>query len=218
MSTFGELKEIILGCISRVQSSFQSGGTNFANVAINNALLYTQRNWDFEWNKGVVSVACDPVGLTTKALDANGAQVKLKRIIKAFGTSEPTGHRDTEIGYYSRGAQIKDDTAIGCGTLKPRVVHEGRRVWMTPKPTEEDYTLFFYAVKMLPKLEKDSDTNFLLEYGFDYLMYRSIMELNFFIREDERFPVTAGMVRDAWQSLVNWDVSLVSPTEHELDL
>lgn len=70
----------------------------------------------------------------------------------------------------------------------------------------------------MPRLVKEQDTNFLLDYGFDYIMYRSIVELNFFIKEDERFQVNTSMVSDTWNSLLAWDASLISPTETEIEL
>lgn len=219
MSTFSELRDIALGCVSRAHSSFQAGVTNLADIAVNNALIYTQRNWDFEWNKGEVSIACSPKGSVLTAVDSNGSPTQVKRIIKAFGTTIPTGHNDKEIPYLSRGSQVKDDSGPGqCVSSVARVIHEGPVVYLTPEPEQSEHTLYFYAVKWLPRLVKPTDTNFLLLYGFDYLMYRTVMELNFFIKEDERFNVTAGMLRDSWQSLINWDTSLVSPTENELEL
>ena len=91
MSNFGNLRETILGCVSRAKSSFQAGGQNFADLAINNAIIYAQRNWDFQFLMGDVKIECNPKGSMQNALDDCGCPVKLKRIIKAFGTGEPTG-------------------------------------------------------------------------------------------------------------------------------
>jgi hypothetical protein len=70
----------------------------------------------------------------------------------------------------------------------------------------------------MPRLTRPEHSNFLFDYGFDWLMYRSIVELNFFIKEDERFSVSAKMLDEAWRSLTAWDTSLVSPTETEIEL
>lgn len=223
MSNFQELREVVLGCVSRAKGSFQAGTQNFADIAVNNALRFTQRNWDFEWNKGDVAVVCNPRGSILSGMDSDNCPTQIKRIIKAFGTVEPTGHNDYEIPYFSRGSQIKDATGAkknNCCCSSPMVVHQGTSLYLSPRPTpvEDPYTLHFYAVKWLPPLCKPEDTNFLLTYGFDFLMYRAIVELNFFIKEDERFGVTQKMINDSWSSLIAWDTSLVSPTEGELDL
>ncbi len=224
MSNFGVLRETILGCVTRAKSSFQAGGQNFADLAINNAIIYAQRNWDFQFLHGQVSILTNPKGSMLSAKDDCGCPVRLKRIIKAFGEVEPTGHCDTGIPYLSRTSQVTDNTNAkknscgGCSLLK--VIHDGLNVYLSPAPNdpEEPKDLYFYAVKWLPRVVKDTDTNFLFDYGFDFLMYRSIYELNFFIKEDERFQVSTRMLQDAWASLTAWDISLVSPTETETDL
>lgn len=223
MSNFGILREAILGCVSRAKSSFQAGGQNFADLAINNAVIYAQRNWDFQFLFGDVSVLCNPRGSMLSAVDECNCPVKLKRIVKAFGLAEPTGHRDLAIPYLSRGSQVSDHTmanrnsCLGYDGIK--VVHTGENVYLSPAPADPTaYKLHFYAVRWLPRLTRDTDTNFLFEYGFDFLMYRSIVELNFFIKEDERFGVNTKLLNDAWGSLTAWDVTLVSPTETEIEL
>jgi hypothetical protein len=223
MSNFGILRETILGCVSRAQSSFQSGSQNFADLAINNAVIYAQRNRDFQWLKGDVKIVCNPRGSMTTAVDENNCTVKLKRIIKAYGAVEPGGHTDVAIPYLSRQSQIADVTNASqnnCCYSGLKVVHDGEYVYLSPRPEPiaDPYTLYFHAVRWMPRLARPEHSNFLFDYGFDWLMYRSIVELNFFIKEDERFQVSAKMLDDAWRSLCAWDTSLVSPTETEIEL
>jgi hypothetical protein len=221
MSNFKVLRETVLGCVSRAKSSFQAGGQNFADLAVNNAVIYAQRNWDFQWLKGDVSIDCNPKGSVLTAKDDCGCPVKLKRIIKAFGVTAPTGHGDLEIPFVSRQTQIERNTQGAkhcCNSLdSAHVIQSGQSVYLSPEKLEA-HTLYFYALKWLPRLEKDTDTNFLFDYGFDFLMYRSIYELNFFIKEDERFQVSTKMLNDSWASLTAWDTYLVSPNESETEL
>lgn len=219
MSTFYDLKQVVLGCISRINSSFNTGTNNFVDIAINNAVIYAQRRVDFEWNKGIVKIAANPYGSIMIAQDSEGQAVQVKRIIKAFGVSEPNDNSHS-IPYLSRVGQIADNTNrreqhMTC--TGPKVIHEGMRVSLVPAP-EGAHDLWFYAVKWMPRLTKGEDTNFLFTYAFDWLMYRSILELNFFIKEEERFPVTQRMLDDAWNTVVAWDANLVSITETETEL
>jgi hypothetical protein len=155
------------------------------------------------------------------AKDEGGNLTGVKNIIKAFGTVQPTGHRDLSVPYLSRVSQIGETNAERNHGVDPRrgfcVIHQGQYIYASPQPADAPYTLWFEAVKWLPRLTNDLDTNFLFTYGFDFLMYRSIVELNFFIKEDERFQVSAKLLEDAWGSLMQWDASLVSPTETEID-
>lgn len=219
MSDFYTIKQVVLGCASRVGSSFNTGNNNYVDIAVNNALIYAQRKCDFEWNKGSVKVVCNPTGDVMVGTDVNtGEPTKIKRVLKAFGTVAPELGKDQSVPYLSRVSQIADDTKPCCASSNVRVIHEGRRVFITPQPEVKPYDLYFYCVKWMPRLVKDEDTNFLLEYGFDFILYRSILELNFFIKEDERFQVSQAMVGDAWNTVVAWDSSLVSPTETEIEL
>lgn len=221
MSTFAEIKHAVLGCVTRISSSFQSGSVNLVDIAINNAITHAQRQRDFEWCKGVVKVSCNPKGSLMLAQPEEGSNtpVIIKRIVKAYGTEQPTGHDEKAIKYLSRASQTTDNTqaySAGIQLCGPAVIHDGQHVYITPAQTGQ-YWLWFYAVKWLPRLVLDSDTNFLLVYGFDYVMYRALVELNFYIKEDERFPVNKTLLTDTWSSLVDWDVSLLSPTETELN-
>ena len=220
MSDLFNMRQTVLGCVSRIGASFNTGTANFVDVAINNAVIYAQRKCDFEWNKGVVSIACNPTGNIMSALDDEGQSVKLKKIVKAFGLNDPGLDDNKSLPYLSRTSQIADDTLRNqnhCLCTDPRVIHDGQRVYLIPRP-EGAHSLYFYAIKWMPRLVKEQDTNFLLEYGFDFIMYRSIIELNFFIKEEERFQVSSTMVADAWNSLITWDASLISPTETEIEL
>lgn len=220
MSNFGELKQTVLGCVSRLNSSFQTGTTNFVDVAINNALIFTQRQHDFEWNKAVVKIVCAPVGNVSIAVTEAGVACKVKRIIKAFGSVQPTRGLDRSLPYLSRQSMISDVTGLHKTQNQPcdpAVVHDGQDVFLLTPPST-NYDLWFYAVKWLPRLASTTDTNFLFEYGFDFLMYRTLQELNFYLKEDERFPINKQLLSEAWSSLVDWDTSLLSPTETEIDL
>lgn len=216
------MRQAVLGCVSRAQSSFATGNQNFVDTAINNSLIYAQRRCDFEWCKGEVSVDCNPFGNIITATDTEGQQVMIKRILKAFGVKQPQVGLGTSIPYLSRVSQIADDTtgkasSCHCSCSGNRVVHEGRKVFHMPE-IKGPHKLYFYAVKWLPRLVKPEDTNFLLDFAFDYIMYKSILELNHYIKEDERFRVSSTLLTEAWESLLTWDAHLVSMTETEIEL
>jgi hypothetical protein len=219
MSDLFNMRQTVLGCVSRLSSSFNTGTQNFVDVAINNAIIFAQRKCDFEWNKGVVRISCNPTGRIDQALEGANP-VKLKKIIKALGLQDPGLANNRSLPYLSRTSQISDDTQRAynqCKSTDPRVIHDGVNLYHTPI-VEGPHDLYFYAVKWMPRLVKEQDTNFLLDYGFDFIMYRSIVELNFFIKEEERFQISSAMVGEAWNSLMTWDSSLISPTETEIEL
>lgn len=215
---FQDIRESVLGCISRCHHSLDTGNTSFVDLSINNSLIFLQRKIDFEWNKKTVKVHCNPMGSIMEAADFySGEKVKIKSIIKAFGEIVPTGHGDTAIPYLSRACQINDEGKSPCFQGELKVVHEGQKLYLSPTD-KKSYDLYFYAVTWLPKLCRPEDTNFLLEYGSDFILYKTIENLNYFIKEDERFGITQKLIDDSLLSLRQWDASLISPTETEIDL
>ncbi len=217
-----EMRDAVLGCVSRKASSMTSGTVNLADLSINNALIYLQRKCDFEWNKMEVKLRCNPMGNLSNCKDSEGNLVMVKRIIKAFGTNKPTGHGDISVPYLSRASQIADDTGarkIGCGCGSGQiVVHSGASVYVSPNPSTAPYDLYMFAVRWLPRLVKDDDTNFLMEYGSDFIMYKAVELLNFHVKEDERFAITTRLLSDSLNSILQWDATHVSPTETEIEL
>lgn len=219
----GEMRDAVLGCVSRNSNSFVSGSVNLADVAINNALVYAQRKCDFEWNKLGVKLRCQPKGNLLSCVDYDGNPVRVKRIVKAFGTLEPTGHGDVSVPYLSRASQIADNTtarANSCACLGGQiVVHEGQQVYVSPMALDaEPYWLHLFAIRWLPRLLRDTDTNFIMEYGTDFILYKAVELLNFHVKEDERFGITTRLLNDSFNSLIQWDATHVSPTETEIEL
>ena len=223
MSDYGELKEILLGHLTRqAPSMVTEGGVDMVGLAIRSAVNHLQRSNDFEWCKQTVSVQCDPTGNINNALSyeqgLQGKPVRVKRIIQAYGAVPPKLIGSPQVMYFSKTSQVTDDTTgPNVYTNTMRVIHSAQNVYLSPLP-EGPYKLYFEAVCLLPKLVHDSDTNFLFEFGFDYLTYKSIQALNFYIKEDERFEINMALLKQAEAGLMQWDVSLLSPTETEIDL
>lgn len=64
-----------------------------------------------------------------------------------------------------------------------------------------------------------AQTNFLIDNCFDFLMYRSIFELNFFLKEDERVVISDSVLQQTWQNVVAWNETVVrnSTTDAKLN-
>lgn len=224
----GEVRDAVLAHVSRGISSVQVGGINLADQAIKNAVLSVERKIDLEWSKKEVCVSCSPTGnLLTDTVDANDETVKVKKVLYALAGS---GSFRT-IPYVSKTGLIADQSGQDRFVINPAsesrhsdtsgyqkaVVHDGQTLSLFPRPTE-DYNLYLYAVTYLPTLSQPSDTNFILEYGYDYIIYKAVHNLNYFLKEDQRFNVSAAVLQEALDSFDCWNSELVSPTEQETNL
>lgn len=220
MNTFGHIKEVILGHLTRNGMSMQTeGGVDMVAASIHSAQTYIQRKRDFQWAKTDIYIQCDPTGdLILNAVEVDTKQpVKIKRINVAYGTKEPSLEGGPKVDYISKNSQVYRQTYNQSGSTCERVIHSATKVFASPRP-EGAYKLWFEAVKWIPPLVNESDTNFLLEYGFDFMLYRSLKELNFYLKEDQRFQINNNLLTEAEMGLLQWDDSLLSPTETEINL
>lgn len=63
-----------------------------------------------------------------------------------------------------------------------------------------------------------SENDFLLDSCFDWLMYRSVYELNFFLKEDDRVQISTNLISDAWNAMRSWNENLISQSVDDADL
>lgn len=226
---FGELREIVRSFVTRSLSSISTTSHALDAVAINNALMYAQRKHDFQWNKKVVYCDLNPKADISSDfyLESTDGAVTVKRIEQAYRTN--TSGQQYPVEYISRATfadkiqrrvqlgQIDTtdtSTAIGLNWI----VHHGADLYAYPQSTSLPERVYFDAIIYQPRLSTDTDTNFLLQHGYDFILYRSIIELNFLIKEDDRFEINKNLVDEAWEALEDWDSRLNSPTDTELDL
>jgi hypothetical protein len=56
-------------------------------------------------------------------------------------------------------------------------------------------------------------TDFFINYCTDWMLYRSIQELNLFLKEDQRQPISVRMVEDAWETVKTWNADLATTSD-----
>jgi hypothetical protein len=61
-------------------------------------------------------------------------------------------------------------------------------------------------------------TDFLLENCNDFMLYRSVVELNFFLKDDSRVQISQSKMSEVWESVLSWDNSLVENTAEDANL
>lgn len=63
-----------------------------------------------------------------------------------------------------------------------------------------------------------NETDFLLDNCFDWLMYRAIWELNFFLKEDERVQLDRDLINESWEAVKSWNENLINLATDNSDL
>lgn len=217
--------------MQRSESSFTVGGINLLTRAIVQAQQWAQRKRNFELAR--VSAILKAVSLTAggdlsnlKLYTAQTTPVVAKTLLSAFVPLNNTTdfipvdlysrdkHTNMLRRYYD---QIKSldpaDTPVSYST-RVSVVRFANTVYVRPSDTtifggSTSTDIAFDIVKWLPAYSSDTDTDFLLDYCEDFMLFRSVFMLNFMIKEDARVPVDIEALRDTWQSVVEWDSSLL---------
>jgi hypothetical protein len=54
-----------------------------------------------------------------------------------------------------------------------------------------------------------TQTNFLLDFAFDFMTFRTIYELNFFLKEDQRVALSDKLLTDAWNNVIRWNATII---------
>lgn len=62
------------------------------------------------------------------------------------------------------------------------------------------------------------EEDFLLESAFDWLLYRAVWELNFFVKDDERVQIARDLINEAWQAIRGWNENLISQSTDDSDM
>ncbi len=62
------------------------------------------------------------------------------------------------------------------------------------------------------------EEDFLIENCFDWLLYRCVWELNFFVKEDERVQLSRDLINEAWNAIIEWNSNLISQSTDDTSL
>jgi hypothetical protein len=242
--TLLQLKQAVAGFCQRDIATFtrQDSGYDVLLQACNNARLYAERNIDFEksFEQAYVVISDLTAGVnlsTAVTYDTRNAvtptSVSIKKIVKPFIAS--TNGQLVPVTLWSkrkwndrleRKLELIDDrTAVNLeeGTsMEILVVQQADKIFVYPASTtlfaSGSATLALDVVKWLSEYTTNTDTDFLMTYCFDWLMYRTIYELNFYLKEDERVQLSDKLIQDSWDAMIRWNNELIESATGDTDL
>ncbi len=243
LTTVNDLKIAIAGYMQREPSVFiRTVGNNTFDLlllACNNARLYAERLVDFELSRQdcKVTVSRDEGGslaFATEIEDENTG-VSIKKIVSPFVL-----HADGNTYPVELWSRKKWDDRVRRKALNVRpddttnstnwwfagspfvIVQEGRTVYVAPVDVgmfpSEEFDLYFNVVSWLPKYATGDEDDFLLENCFDWMLFYSISQLNFYLKEDERVVLSDNVLKDTWNSVVKWNFELTDSSTDNANL
>jgi len=229
--TFATLKKAICAYMTRDEPAFVREGFNSLNQAINDAHTWMQRTHVFE--RASVEITVPDVSLTagadlsTAVLRGTSTSVQVRSLKTAWipnsdGTGEfPVDIIDRKV-WVARQKRRYDTALNNAVTQAPtsgseyyplEIVLNGTLVhFSSANPSvisgAAACDVHFDAVKWFPDYEEDEDTDFFLDFCFDFMVMKSVENLSTYLKEDQRVVVPNKQKEDAWLSIIRWDTSL----------
>ena len=237
-STLFEMKTQVLGFMLRNAEDFNVDGVDVLTKAVQRAVRAAERKINFQLSRVQVNVEVPAAGvsLDTALLTSDVSEaVLVKNIEQPYtvgdtGTLSPIAYNTWE-GYHQRVKRRADgnislselDTLSGSAAtgIPLTLLRHGNNVHLRPASFTglgDPQSLVLDVVRWQKELSLDADTNFILDYCEDWVLWRSIIELNLFVKEAQRIAISNSVHKDQWSDIVTWNESLVSQNVDDLDL
>lgn len=101
------------------------------------------------------------------------------------------------------------------------IIMDGKKFFVDPQSPQvfgwqSALNVYFDGYRWLEDFDEtagcEPHQQFLLDYCSDLLFYRAIMELNFFLKEDERVSISNAAWNTAWSNVVQWNATIFGNT------
>lgn len=229
--TVAELKKAAAAFMNRDESAFIRASFDNLLQACNNARLYVERTVNLELARvaATVSVSLTSGGaLSTAVLTGTATAVSVKHIRSAGLALADSANTIVPIKIYNRDDYLNrikrrfDGVGLSSENLEYTNLPIGmfrlaNTVYVVPSdPTvlgASTITLHMDVFKWMTEYTTGSETDFLLDYCFDYMLYRVVSEMNYFTKEDQRTALASKVVQDAWESLKAWNAAIVEQSD-----
>src|SRR5690606_29775373 len=196
-------------------------------LEINLAINYIQRRHAFRFAERLMKVTYPANTLQVNITE--GCAGNLRDIISAqylVNESDNTG-QNLKITNYARIQSAREDyqkrhstvdfslevdsvsNALTHGSYV-NLVHKyflfrlGQNIGLYPTPAQDCYILLHHRIFLDP-LSADSDTNFILDYGYDLVQAIALRRLSIYLKNDNRYLMTTEEFEDAFQTFVRLD-------------
>lgn len=246
--TLSTFRTLLAAYMQRDETTFTIGGINLLTQAINMARKWAERQHNFEMNRCSGRIAAvhytDGALLSTMELwPATNpvTSISPKNIERAYlGFSDGSGEfpvdlmsRDQHVErlkrHYEQTVSTDPRKTVPASMVSFfSVVRHAEKVYITPPDTTAlggtTVAVYFDVVRWMVDYDvtvtdaNSASTDFLMTYCPDFLMFKTIEILNFFLKEDQRIKISDEQVEKAWNSVVNWDSSVILNASNDANL
>jgi hypothetical protein len=243
---FGQMRAAIASYMQRSLASFsqthEDGTTvDLLSLVINAARKNAELTRNFELNRVQAQLIVDlqnGAHIDNMTLLDGVTAVRCKSVAKAFlpiADSNGDGyfpidvmnrekHLERVARFYSQTTQLGDVTQRYTHRVPYfAIVRIGDVLYLTPNDATrlnnaDPITVRFDIYQWLPDYTVAADTDFLIQHCWNWMLLRSVYQLNFFLKDDLRIPLSDKVMEREWQTIVAWDSNLVVANSTDADL
>lgn len=235
MSTFLEIQDDLLDYINRPASEMRDA----VKREINNTILWMQRKHQFRLSERVIrltypsgsfkiniATACDGTPRDYKnvqLLGSSTANEGLNLYLRSYSeimaqkmkyqrSMSPQSFDESD---FSNNNIPRDEQAFASFVVRNHqhyVFFSGPDLGLYPTPSTDRYLLLNLHI-FLDVLEDNADTNYLLDNCYDFILLKALKRFNIYLKTEQRIPIPAEEVADAWDSILQWDKEVVAGDE-----
>lgn len=225
--TYANFKTTVLSYTNRASATFTSGALDYVLIAMNDARRSAQRQYTFNLARrtAFAQVSLAPTSLLTD-FDADptgaGATVVVKQLDGAYeyasasvsGTTRYYRTNQMILTRHSAFAMEADISPVYFGSTstqqpgqlaaaKQFIYLQGSNVYHSTLTTPTWY--LFDVIEWIADHDGGSGEDIFLTYFVDWLKYATIMNMNQYLKDGERFPIDAQFVASLWESVKQFD-------------
>jgi hypothetical protein len=223
--TFVNFKSLVAAYLNRKVTDFTVNGVDVIGDAVNDAKRVAQREHDFVKNRaiGFVTLSKSGTEISTFKATPGGSALSVKKLLSVW-------LYDTTGGVYTRTAMMEPLASSELGYMLPgSVVSEaftsfstsaryfyqvGTKLYCTGVDTLD---VMCEVVIKQPDYALDADEDFFLTDYKDWMLLKTVEQLNFFLKEDQRVQISQGAMAARWDSVMKQENNLVLDYNNSLD-
>jgi hypothetical protein len=230
--TYADFKTTVLSYANRSSAVFTSGSLDYVLAAMNDARRAAQREYTFTLNRrtAFAQLSLAPCSLLTDfdTTPASGTLCVVKQVdaIFNYGTANVGAtayyYRTEKVLFQRHSAfdtlQFAPETLGGTPTIVSGVLAQSKQfayIQGTGLVHSTLTTPTWYlcdVVEWLADHAGDTTQDIFLTYFADWLKYATLMNLNQFLKDGERFPIDSAFVGRLWESVKQYDSQMGAST------
>jgi len=230
MYTFENVTDSLLDHINRPELEMLAT----CQREVNAVLLWMQRKHKFQFSERLVTITYPANTLYVELVNACEGRPRDFITAQVLASSTSTSGKALQIRRYSEIIARKDklqrgrvdspwetesshitDPSISTFDRDMKVYAEsclflsGTRLGYFAQPQNDRFLLLNLHI-WLPELVNPTDTNFLLENCYDFIILKCLRRMNILLKEEARTMITDAELQEGWESCLQWDSEVMS--------